>query len=675
MIVRPLQTIILLTCAITSYILNANTIPAPINGIVNLPKGVTRLVKPIILTSSDSNITFRGAADGSSVISGALELKGLVFKKSEDGIFFADCDIDQADQLLVNGTRYAMARFPNKIPGKVVYDSWTLGEQGFYRPEMDALSPERVKRWKNPETGYLHAMHSLLWGDMHWKIEGVEGNGRLKLSGGWQNNRSSPGHNVFRFVENIREELDQPGEWFYDRKQKRLFIIPLHKDDLSTACIETVRLRTLIEVRGTKDVPVRNVRFENISFTAAARTFMDNREPLLRSDWTICRDAAVVFSHTKGMTLSGCSFYQLGGNAVIFDGCNSDGAVEDCSFSEIGANGVSFVGRPDAVRNPFFKYEDIPDYTKLDITRGPGSENYPRDCRVSKCRFVRTGRDEKQTASVQICIASRITISDTYIRQTPRAAINIGDGCFGGHLIEGCDVAETVLETGDHGAFNSWGRDRYWQSSVSNFEKEVAKNPELPFLDAVEPTVIRGNKWRCDHGWDVDLDDGSSNYIIENNEFMSGGLKLREGYRRIVRHNRSLNNTLHRHCWPLDNGDVVVSNTFARPFADVLIRPEISPTIRDNIIISNVAKNKSRQTVAWEDGLVCEFNAEKEFSAYGVGRNQKGVIVIRPPKNSKLKEADLVIDVTTNNLPKLPLHDSVKIIRNQRLLTIGELRK
>ena len=24
--------------------------------------------------------------------------------------------------------------------------------------------------------------------------------------------------------------------------------------------------------------------------------------------------------------------------------------------------------------------------------------------------------------------------------------------------------------------------------------------------------MLRNNRWRCDHGWDIDLDDGSTNY-------------------------------------------------------------------------------------------------------------------------------------------------------------------
>jgi hypothetical protein len=46
----------------------------------------------------------------------------------------------------------------------------------------------------------------------------------------------------------------------------------------------------------------------------------------------------------------------------------------------------------------------------------------------------------------------------------------------------------------------------------------------------VKPNTLRNNRWRCDHGWDIDLDDGSSHYLIYNNLLLHGGLKLREGF-------------------------------------------------------------------------------------------------------------------------------------------------
>ena len=62
----------------------------------------------------------------------------------------------------------------------------------------------------------------------------------------------------------------------------------------------------------------------------------------------------------------------------------------------------------------------------------------------------------------------------------------------------------------DHGAFNSWGRDRYWDPDRAEMNRRVVSDPALIGLDAVEPTTLRHNRLRCDHGWDIDLDDGSA---------------------------------------------------------------------------------------------------------------------------------------------------------------------
>ena len=81
-------------------------------------------------------------------------------------------------------------------------------------------------------------------------------------------------------------------------------------------------------------------------------------------------------------------------------------------------------------------------------------------------------------------------------------------------------------------------------------------------LDLEWKPVLRNNRWRCDHGWDVDLDDGSTNYEIYNNLFLSGGLKLREGFHRRVWNNITVGNSLHPHVWYDNSGDVVTKNIF-----------------------------------------------------------------------------------------------------------------
>lgn len=222
---------------------------------------------------------------------------------------------------------------------------------------------------------------------------------------------------------------------------------------------------------------------------------------------------------------------------------------------------MCFVGDPAAVRNPLFEYGQKHDLTKIDRTPGPQTENYPADSSVEDCLIHGIGRVERQPAAVQISMARRISIRDTSIYDCARSGINISEGTWGGHLIERCDVFDTVLETHDHGSFNSWGRDRYWISNHRGVsEPEVKKDPKLPFLDAMETTVIRDSRWRCDHGWDIDLDDGSSNYRIYNNLMLAGGLKLREGYGRKAHNNIHINNALHPHVWFDQSGDEFARN-------------------------------------------------------------------------------------------------------------------
>ena len=156
------------------------------------------------------------------------------------------------------------------------------------------------------------------------------------------------------------------------------------------------------------------------------------------------------------------------------------------------------------------------------------------------------------------------------LRSTTRldAGINISEGTWGGHLIERCDVFDTVLETSDHGSFNSWGRDRYWRSDASKISQAaVDKDPKLPFLDAMKTTIIRDSRWRCDHGWDIDLDDGSTNYDIYNNVLLNRGLKLREGFRRHAYNNVMPVGWFHPHVWFQSSNDRVYSNIFSKRHA------------------------------------------------------------------------------------------------------------
>lgn len=510
--------------------------------------------------SKSHPIVYRAANPGKAIISGGQRLD-LDWKPYRNGIYEAIVPdhVSTIDQLYVNGQNQRMARYPNAVSGKNVLDAWDLMHTKDPDPDKDPLDPKRIASWANPVGAYVHAMHRALWGDMHWLVVGRDLEDTLDMEGGWQNNRPSEMHPRYRIIENVFEELDAPQEWYFDQQERRLYYMPEAGTDLVQATVEVVRLQQLLVFEGTKENPVQFLEFSGFVFRHAARSFMENKEPLLRSDWTTFRGGAIYLTGAEDCVFSACEFDQLGGNGIFISNYNRRIKIESCYIHHSGANGIAFVGDPEMVRNPLFRYGPQ-DYDALDKTPGPKGDNFPQDCLVKDCLITMTGRFEKQTAPVQISMSSRITVSHASIYDVPRAGINISEGTFGGHIIEYCDVFNTVLETGDHGSFNSWGRDRFWTPDIVKTAEQVAKDPGLPFLDILAPSIIRNSRWRCDHGWDIDLDDGSSHYRIYNNVLLNGGLKMREGYDRVATNNIIINNSLHPHVWYPNSGDVFKAN-------------------------------------------------------------------------------------------------------------------
>ncbi|MCP4191327.1 MAG: PDZ domain-containing protein [Planctomycetaceae bacterium] len=493
----------------------------------------------------------------SPVLSGGRPLQ-LTWQPFNGKILQAAVPADfTTDQLFVNGQRLPMARYPN-------FDSTA---QYFNGVAADCISPARASRWEDPTGGFFHAMHNSHWGDMHYRITGADSKGRIRYEGGWQNNRKSAPHAKHRFVENIFEELDAPGEWFHDRRLHRLFLFPPLGVDMRKAQVEAVQLEQLIVFRGDQESPVRHITLRGLIFTHTARTFMKNREPLLRSDWTTWRGGAVMFEGAEDCNVVGCTIRRVGSNGVFVNGYNRRIRISQTEVRAAGASSISFVGKPQALRSPLYNYHQKNTLEQMDRKIGPKTDDYPRDCTVVDCLLTRNGRFEKQTAGVNICMAAGITVQHCSIYDVPRAGINICDGAFGGHLVEHCDVFDTVKETGDHGSFNSWGRDRFWHPQREETEKWLTQVPEMYRWDAVETTVLRNNRWRCDRGWDIDLDDGSSNYQIYNNLCLSGGIKLREGYGRMVENNVLVNNTFHPHVWYRSNDTSFRNNIVFAPYA------------------------------------------------------------------------------------------------------------
>lgn len=588
------------------------------------------------------------------------------WRKFKGGIMMSKIEgTDGIDMLFGDGRLLTMARFPNYDPKAI----------RFHGTSADATSPERVKGWKNPEGGFLHAMHRDDWGDFHYRITGKDRDGNLKLEGGHQNNRPMGIHKDNRMVENIFEELDAPGEWYFDKASGTLYYYPMPGENPNRMMFETAVLKNLVTLKGTKDDPVRNVTFEGISFRHAARTFMEEYEPLLRSDWTIYRGGAIFLEGTENCHIKGCDITDVGGNGVFFSKFNRRSGVEGSLLTRIGASAVCFVGDPSCVRSPSFRYEKFVPWEDMDFAKGPKGDNFPAECDVKDNLIHEIGLFEKQITGVEISMSFRITVSHNSIYDTPRAGINISEGTWGGHIIEYNDVFNTVKETGDHGSFNSWGRDRYWHPDYKTMATHAKEMPELILADMLEPNTLRYNRFRCDRGWDIDLDDGSSYYIIHDNLCLNGGIKLREGFYRRVENNIIVNNTLHAHAWFDDSGDVFARNIVMTPYQPYQVNNK-GNNVDFNIFTDSLSFNKAKEfghdshsivsRVEFEDPAKGLFTVKDDSQAIRLGGFMNFPMDRFGVQSPRLKKMAAKPDLTTRNIPKYAGGDEIWYWKNNR---------
>lgn len=85
-------------------------------------------------------------------------------------------------------------------------------------------------------------------------------------------------HKEYRFVENIFEELDAPGEWWLNRDSSILYYCPVKGERLAGAVVEVSQLKNSLVLQGGEGNPVKNVHISGLHFLHNERSFMETKE-------------------------------------------------------------------------------------------------------------------------------------------------------------------------------------------------------------------------------------------------------------------------------------------------------------------------------------------------------------------------------------------------------------
>ena len=449
-------------------------------------------------------------------------------------------------QLFINGRRQIRARYPNydrSVPGHSGYleAAGPIGPEAINPcpdPNEDMTFSTQAPRgfrfdpttftkriWANPQDAEVNIFQAAYWGNLQWKIKCIDqktntiwfGEGGQQIGAKWSRDPAVLNKHSRFFIENVFEELDSPGEWFLDKHAHILYYYPEPGTDLSTALVEVPRLERVFQFVGSEPSPVEHISIRGFRIAHTTSTYLKDYDVPSLSDWAIHRGGAVYAEGTRNCSVEACLFDAVGGNGVFVNNFNREFTVTDCKLTETGDSAICFVG---------------------DLERTNGSQRaFPFQCVAANNLIHDCGVFGKQIAGIYISRAKRITASHNLIYNMPRAAICIGDGTWGGHVIEFNQTHDTVLETSDHGPFNAWGRDRGWSLAQSHGIYSADRSLDVweARVDAMEPVLVRNNFFDEKSGWGLDLDDGASNYEIYNNISIGGvSMKLREGaYRKV----------------------------------------------------------------------------------------------------------------------------------------------
>ena len=514
--------------------------------------GVYYLARPLLLEPEDSGtpdrpVTYAAYQDEKPTISGGVMIdahwerhRGRVMKcKVPGGMTFG--------QLFVNGERRMRARYPNFDPQRPLmgdggYTNATGGSNEIGNGEFyfDPRTFTR-RRWANPETAVVHIFASHYWHNAQYRIKQIDYDRHAVIlgEGGWQTHEYMAGNsfagNSRFFIDNVIEELDAPNEWFLDSQNGMLYFLPPEGLELAGATIEVPQLKRLIEFRGTQENPVRHIKLAGFRFTHTAATYLGKYEVPSTGDWGIHRGGALFFEGAENCSVKNCFFDSVGGNALFISNHNQRIRVDGNKFAYTGDSAVCICGENNMVDKEWaceFCGTSRPwDFAEV--------EEYPSECLITNNVMHHIGVYGKQTAGVFMSMTRHNTVSHNHIHDMPRSAICINDPFWGGHVIEHNDIHDTVLESDDHGPFNSWGRGHFWCLGVNR----VAASHEAGDVkrDSRFRTVVRSNRFRDASNYGIVMDDGTARFHVYNNLCIGVGLQNREGDYRIVENNIFIN--------------------------------------------------------------------------------------------------------------------------------------
>jgi hypothetical protein len=169
----------------------------------------------------------------------------------------------------------------------------------------------------------------------------------------YDNPKNGVGH-----VENVMAVLDEPGEWVIDSKNNKLYLWPENGkpgNNISAPVLtELFRVEGEIDYEGSKDRPVKNIAFREITFTGADRFIFEGETGWgVQHDWEKfdSPSAMLRFRGTNNCIVQDCHFTTAGSSGLRIDLHGISNQIVGCNFEHLGGVGILLAGYGPGTKN------------------------------------------------------------------------------------------------------------------------------------------------------------------------------------------------------------------------------------------------------------------------------------------------------------------------------------
>lgn len=282
----------------------------------------------------DAQTVYRADTDAHPVVSGGKAVKGWV--ADAEGRWKAHVDAADFRQVYVNGKRAIRAR------GPVPEGTERYGDLQYFDGDAGHLFPDAAMvSWRHPsdiELGYYNS-----WGHIICKVKSISADGdraRVSMEQPWfmlASRKEGVQATEPSYIENAFELLDEPGEWYFDRSEHTLYYLPNEGEDMTAASVTVPVLETLVDIRGTLDKPVDDLRFENITF-AEATWRLPSQIGHIDEQAGFRFSAANIFERDDHLVNVHNEYLKSPANVVVHAGTHI--RFDDCTFTRLGGAGI-----------------------------------------------------------------------------------------------------------------------------------------------------------------------------------------------------------------------------------------------------------------------------------------------------------------------------------------------